>query len=184
MSAVVEAWFGDAFSQLHPMLQELHRSGGTLWGTVDVRVGSGIAGLIGKRLASKLGIPPCNGVTPMKVSIYSNQMELHWDRTFNETSTFASTFTPLGKYPSGHWVESSGQLRLSLGVSIVNGGWVWRPRGGRLWGIPVPAWLLPRTAASKHVEGGLYRFSVELSLPLVGTVLSYSGKLAPDLPSS
>ncbi len=113
----------------------------------------------------------------MSVSIFSTDTELHWNRTFNKTSRFASTFTPAGRYPSGYWVESSGLLRLKLGVSIVNGGWVWRPIGGRLAGVPFPLWLLPHTAASKCINNGLYQFKVEVGLPLLGTVLSYSGNL-------
>jgi len=116
----------------------------------------------------------------MRVSIYSTKAGLHWDRTFNETSTFASTFTPAGRYPSGCWVESSGRLRLKLAVSIVDGGWVWQPIGGRLGGIAFPVWLLPRTVASKCIDNGRYQFKVEVSLPLLGTLLSYGGKLALD----
>ncbi|HKY01215.1 MAG TPA: DUF4166 domain-containing protein [Burkholderiales bacterium] len=177
MSVAVETWFGDAFELLHPSLQALHRSGGTLSGTVDVRLGAGLAGWIGRRLARQLGIPARDGAMPMSVSIYGNEKELHWDRTFNEAYTFTSTFTPSGSYPYGHWIESSGRLRLNLGVSIVNGGWIWRPMGGRLWGIPIPILLLPRTSASKRIEGGLYQFNVDVGLPLLGTALSYSGKL-------
>jgi len=176
---VVETWFGDAFAQLHPLLQELHRSGGSLGGTVEVRLGTGLAGWAGRRLARKLGVPPRDGTASMRVAIYSTETSLHWNRTFNETSTFDSTFTPAGCYPSGYWVESSGLLRLKLAVSIVDGGWVWRPIGGRLGGIPFPVWLLPHTVASKCVNNGRYQFKVEVSLPLLGTMLSYSGDLAP-----
>jgi hypothetical protein len=116
----------------------------------------------------------------MSVAIFSTDTELHWNRTFNEASTFASTFTPTGRYPSGYWVESSGLLRLNLGVSIVNGGWVWRPIGGRLAGVPFPLWLLPRTAASKRIDNGQYQFNVEVGLSLLGTVLSYSGNLSSE----
>lgn len=179
MPAVVENWFGDAFTQLHPLLQELHRSGGTLSGTVDVRLGRGLAGWAGRRFARRLGVPPHDGSASMGVSIYSTEAGLHWDRTFNETSVFASTFTPTGRYPSGYWWESSGLLRLKLAVSIVDGSWVWRPIGGRLWGIAFPVSLLPRTVASKGIDNGQYRFSVEVRLPLLGTMLSYSGNLSP-----
>lgn len=176
---VVETWFGDAFAQLHPLLQQLHRSGGTLSGTVDIRLGTGLAGWVGRRLAQKLGVPPREGSASMRVSIYSSEAGLHWDRSFNETSTFASTFTPAGRYPSGYWVESSGLLRLKLAVAIVDGGWVWQPIGGRLAGVPFPVWLLPRTVASKRIDNGRYQFKVEVGLPLLGTVLSYSGNMNP-----
>jgi hypothetical protein len=179
--AVVETWFGDAFTQLHPLLQELHRSGGSLYGTVEVHLGTGLAGWVGRRLARKLGVPPHDGTASMRVDIYSSEAGLHWNRTFNETSRFISTFTPTGRYPSGHWWESSGLLRLKLSVSIDNGGWVWQPTGGRLGRIPFPVWLLPRTVASKRIDHGHYQFKVEIGLPLLGPVLSYGGNLRPDL---
>lgn len=174
----VEAWFGAAFHQLHPMLQHLHMNGATLAGTVQVRMGRGLAGLVGKRLARQLGIPPVNGTTPLTVHIHSSATALHWDRTFGDGATFASVFTPVGTYPTGYWVESSGPLRLYLGVAIVDGGWEWRQRGGGIWGIPIPAWLLPRTTASKRIVQGAYHFSVRVSVPLLGDVMSYSGNLA------
>jgi hypothetical protein len=173
----VEAWFGAAFHQLHPMLQQLHMNGGTLAGTVEVTMGRGLAGLVGKRLARQLGIPPANGATPLTVHIHSSATALHWDRTFGNEPTFASIFTPVGVYPSGYWIEASGPLRLDLGVAIVDGGWEWRQRGGRIWGIPIPAWLLPRTTASKTIKQGAYHFTVRVSAALLGDLLSYSGKL-------
>lgn len=181
MPAAVEAWLGEAFHDLHPMLQNLHRSGGVLLGTVDIRLGKGVACLLGKRIARKLGIPPKEGVVPLAVSIFSTREALHWNRTFNEASEFSSVFTPVGRYPAGHWVESSGPFQLLFGVSIVQGGWEWQPRGGRLYGLPIPAWLLPHTSASKRADQGRYQFSVEVTVPLFGKVLAYSGKLASNL---
>lgn len=177
MSAAVEAWFGEGFQRLHPMLQQLHRSGGVLSGQVNVSFGRGLAGVIGRRLARKLGIPPVEGAVDLKVSIHSTATALHWDRTFNENSEFKSVFTPVGHYPDGHWIESSGSLRLRVGVGIVNGGWVWEPRGGQLWGLPIPTWLLGHTSASKQIELGLYQFNVRIDLPLFGNVLAYGGQL-------
>jgi hypothetical protein len=181
MTAVVEKWFGDAFGELHPKLQELHRSGGSLAGSVEVQFGRGLAGLIGKRVAKRLGIPAFAGSVPLKVSIYSIANELHWDRTFNEGSKFASVFIPSGSYPSGSWMENAGVFRLKLGVSIVDGGWVWQPKGAWFWFVPMPNWLLPRTTASKRIDHDLYEFKVQINLPIVGKILAYGGKLKQQL---
>jgi hypothetical protein len=180
MSVIVESWFGDAFEQLHPLLRQLHRDGGTLTGQVQIQFGRGLAGIVGKRLARQLGIPPIAGSMPLEVCIHGGPAALHWDRTFGDGATFASVFTPAGSYPSGHWVESSGALRLKLGVAIVDGGWEWQPRGGWLWGVPIPPWLLPHTSASKRIEQGGYRFTVRVRVPMLGQVLCYSGILAPQ----
>lgn len=70
-----------------------------------------------------------------------------------------------------------GPLRLALKVDVQNGGWRWNPVGMRLWGVPLPAWVAPRVVAAKSVEGNRYRFSVVVSHPLLGFVLSYAGLL-------
>lgn len=184
MTGLVDAWFGPAFAQLDPRLQRLHTDGGSLRGTVTVGFGRGIGRLLGIRLARRLGIGAAEGALPFRVAIHSTATELHWYRSFGAGAMFASTFTPVGQYPAGYWVERSGALRLHLGVDIVDGAWHWRQRGARLHGIPIPAWLLPRSVASKRIEGGAYCFDVRISLPLVGTVLSYAGRLAADVPQA
>jgi len=176
----VERWFGESFCELHPLLQRLHREGGVLSGAVQVSFGRGLAGFFGKRLASRIGIPAIPGNHHLQVDIHSDEGILHWGRRFNEETEFNSRFEPIGHYPTGHWVEHSGQLTLVLGVEIKAGAWHWRHRSSRLLGIPLPKSLLPTTLASKAVEGDAYRFCVEVRGAMLGKLLSYSGKLAPN----
>lgn len=173
-----ETWFGTAFAELHPLLQDLHRKGGVLRGPVEVDFGTGLAGWLGQRLARRLGVPSTAGTHQLEVEIHSASGVLHWSRRFNGSSRFVSRFRPVGVYPSGHWVERTGPLTLLLGVQVVDGGWHWRHRGTRWLGVPLPRFLLPRTLASKAIEEGGYRFSVEIRMPLLGKVLGYAGTLA------
>ena len=55
---IVRDWFDSDFSDLDPLLQKLHVVGGELTGNIDISYGSGLAGLIGKRLAKKLQKSP------------------------------------------------------------------------------------------------------------------------------
>jgi len=175
----VEAWFGHAFADLHPNIQALHRAGGILRGPVEVRLGrNGVARWIGKRLATRLGVPQPHPDNHMEVSIFSDGAGLHWNRRFNGGSEFRSLFRPVGHYPSGRWIESSGAITLALQVAVRNGAWHWEHVDTRLFGIPLPRWLMPRTAAYKDVRDGMYIFSVNTSVPLLGTVLSYCGTLS------
>jgi hypothetical protein len=176
MSAV-EAWFGEYFAMLHPGLQALHREGGTLAGTVHIEFGSGVAGWTGQRLARSLGIPQDAGEHYLQVFIHSNDGVLHWDRSFDACMVFRSTFTPVGKFPAGCWIERTGALRLQLGVEVIGGGWHWQHHGTRLGWLPLPKYLLPHTRAYKEVVRGLYHFDVAISLPLAGQVLRYHGEL-------
>jgi hypothetical protein len=69
----------------------------------------------------------------------------------------------------------------SLTVDIREGAWYWRVLAGKIHGIAVPLWLLPKTTAYKRIEDGAYRFNVAISVPILGTVLSYSGLLTPRI---
>lgn len=77
-------WFGQSFYKLHPLLQALHLRGGVLSGPVEIELGKGFAGIVGKRLAKKLGIPLGDHQHTLQVSISHYADGLHWDRCFDE----------------------------------------------------------------------------------------------------
>jgi hypothetical protein len=186
MALAVEDWFGNHFSELHPQLQTLHRQGGTLAGSIQLAFGRGIAGLVGRRVAGRLGIPATPGEHRLRVHIRSDGGQLHWDRCFDAHTVFRSTFTPIGAFPTGHWIEKSGRISLLLAVRVIRGGWHWEQLGTKLGPISLPRSLLARTTAYKEIVDGLYHFHVSIALPLVGQVLEYGGKLqlAPSSVSS
>lgn len=171
------AWFGPAFAQLHPRLQALHLQGGVLAGTVQVTFGRGLAGVVGRRIARKLGIPATGTEHQLQVSICHHGGVLHWDRRFDEAQQFHSTFRPVGHWPDGHWIEETSAIQLLLQVDLIDGGWHWRCIGARTGHWSLPAWILPRSEAFKRIEGDRYRFSVSFALPLLGEVLRYGGLL-------
>ena len=177
-----QAWFGDAFGNLHPLLQQLHRGGGTLDGTIDIETGRGVAGFIGRRLAARLGVPLQHRRCRFQVRISHQPAHMAWARRFifpdGTSRELVSIFAPHGSYPHGFWSESTGALRMRLGVDITpGGGWQWRPRQLRLLGIPLPLRLFPASRAGKRIEDGRYRFQVSFVMPGLGTVLQYGGLL-------
>jgi hypothetical protein len=174
----VEHWFGASFDQLSPEIQALHRHGGILTGRVALRTGPGLAGMIGRRLAKRLGLPEACDAAKLTVSIYSDEQGLHWNRQFDDGRTFLSLFKPHGRFPDGYWSEHSGTLMLQLKVDIHDGGWHWVHTGTKLGRVSIPNWLMPRTLAHKKMVNGMYAFSVSISVPMVGEVLSYQGQLA------
>ncbi len=123
-------------------------------------------------------MPTTNGTHLLEVDIHSDARALHWNRTFDGRDEFRSEFVPFGRYPSGHWIERSGAISLELGVDVIDGGWHWRHRATRFRGIRVPKLLHPATSASKRIDGGRYRFAVEVRQPLLGRLFAYSGTLA------
>lgn len=175
-SEIVENWFGDQFTQLHPALQQLHRIGGRLTGGVEITYGKGITGVLGRRLAKKMNFPNA-GLHQLTVSISHDRDGLHWARSFDGRAPVESLFKPVGSIDCGYWLETTGPLQMKLTVDIIDGGWFWRCLKVNFLGLPVPRWLLPRTDAYKTIENEKYRFHVAFSLPLIGTLVSYRGLL-------
>lgn len=180
MQNSVTEWFGENFIELDPLLQQLHQKGGVLSGQVNVTYGKGMAGFIGRRLASKLGLPSIPSKVDFSVTISHDKGSLHWDRQFNDQKMY-SIFKPHGKYPSGCWQETTGVLMLELGVEIIDGGWYWKQKKVSCMDISLPQTLMPKTNAYKKVVNGKYFFYVGISLPLLGEVLSYSGDLSANV---
>lgn len=172
-------WFGKSFTELDPLLQTLHLNGGTLAGKVNLEFGTGIAGVMGRRLASKLGLPAVHGKFDFNVVISHQDGSLIWSRQFGGYHKMVSTFTPYGEYPAGFWSETTGSLSLILGVDIIDGGWFWVQRKTRFMGMTLPNRLLPAVHAYKRINNGLYEFSVAVTFPVVGKLIRYSGLLAP-----
>ncbi|HEU4669103.1 MAG TPA: DUF4166 domain-containing protein [Dyella sp.] len=175
----VERWFGEGFGRLDPMLQKLHRHAGKLHGEVAIAYGRGLAGWLGRRIATRLGLPRDAMHVPMRVYIHSDNTALHWERRFGDGPVMRSVFTPSGHWPDGHWLEQTGALRLVLRVDTADGGWRWLPVASSLRGIPLPRVVVPRVEAGKCVEAGRYRFHVTVSLAPLGLLFGYAGLLSP-----
>ena len=179
MNSITEKWFGSHFSDLHPKLQLLHSGGGILRGEVDVTYGSGMGGLIGKRLGRKLGLPPVSGRTTLNVVISHTNDKMIWSRQFGSSNKpMVSEFTPYGQYSDGCWSETTRGITLELSVELKQGGWHWVQRAMRINSLTIPALFLPNLKANKAIKNDLYHFEVELFKPALGGLLvRYEGAL-------
>jgi len=180
----VTKWFGEGFGRLHPRLQALHRGNGRLRGPITFWFGKGAAGAFGRRLARHLGIPDTVGEHELDVDIGHDGTTMWWNRHFDRSLTLLSGFRPVGSWPDGHWIESTDPMEFTLAVAVIEGGWYWRIIGARLRGMPLPLWLMPRVTAYKRIEDDKYRFHVGFALPILGSVMSYSGLLELDTDGS
>lgn len=193
MSAIQEnstvTWFGPHFTELHPLLQSLHRDGGILRGQVELKVGKGMAGWLGRRIAKGMGISAhlvAAGRCDFSLEVSHRDQTMFWCRTFgadlrssnNEASVVESQFKPIGDFQTGYWVEQHGHLRLRLGVELdQHGGWRWRLLRLSWFGLPLPLFAFPSLQAKKTVSDGGYLFEVAFHFPLLGFLFSYSGRL-------
>ena len=77
-------------------------------------------------------------------------------------------------------VERFGPLRFRLKPTLSPAGITMPVRGWSIWHVPLPGWLAPSSDARETMDDqGRFRFDVQLSLPLVGTVAHYCGWLVP-----
>ncbi|MBU8975814.1 DUF4166 domain-containing protein [Lysobacter sp. MMG2] len=174
----VERWFADGFQRLHPRLRELHRHGGELEGLIRIEYGRAAAGWLGRRIARRMGLPPGRDTARLRVRIASDADVLHWHRVFDDADEMPSTFVPVGGWPSGYWRETLGPMQLALAVETKDGGWQWRLCAAWWNGMRVPLALLPRVAAGKRSDPGEgYVFDVRVTLPGLGLLFAYSGRL-------
>lgn len=193
MSAIQEnstvTWFGAQFTALHPLLQSLHRDGGILRGQVELKVGKGAAGWLGRRIAKSMGIPAhliTAGRCDFSLEVSHRDQSMFWCRTFgtdlrsanNAASVVESRFKPVNHFQTGYWIEQHGHLRLHLAVELdQQGGWQWCLLRVFWFGLPIPLAVFPRLVAKKTIGGDNYLFQVAFSYPLLGFLFSYSGRL-------
>ena len=178
---LTETWFGPHFQTLHPQLQALHRQGGVLRGEVNFTYGSGIAGLLGKRIAKRMGVADLTSPSAFRVEIQHTHEAMIWRRIFNDSVVCESAFEPKGSYEDGYWIEKTGAVQVELGVRLTDKAWHWDCRRVLLHGIPLPSIIRPVVRAHKRIEEGIYCFSVEFSHPWLGKLFSYEGKTMMDL---
>lgn len=176
-ATAVQAWFGNAFGELHPALQALHRDGGVLRGEVGIVTGRALGGWLGRRVARRLGVPLGRARRGFEVRIEHDAKAMRWTRRFDDGSVLVSVFEPMGRYPHGEWRERNGAVTLRLGVDTDGGGWRWRLRGVSLRGIPLPRWPLRMQAWKRIERDGGYRFCVAFALAGGGLLLRYEGVL-------
>ncbi|WP_226642752.1 DUF4166 domain-containing protein [Microbulbifer variabilis] len=181
MKNAVLDWFGPDFGKLNPLLQKLHTQGARLNDEVDIHFGYGVVGWISRRMVRKLGAPTRAGKVPFSVEIHHSSKALIWSRTFAYTHTVTSEFHPVKTYrQGGYWVESTGPIKIQLGVSTEGGNWQWLQRSVSLFRLPIPTIFWPKVSAGKAVVNGLYQFEVKISLPVLGFIFGYSGTLNED----
>ena len=88
-------------------------------------------------------------------------------------------FATLQRAAGGLLVEDFGPFCLSFRLIGGADGIRFHQTGVRLWGLALPGWMAPRVEASERAAGDAHHFDVHLTLPGLGTIIRYSGRLRP-----
>ena len=102
-----------------------------------------------------------------------------WQRTFGARSFVSLQHAGAGR-ERGLIVERFGAVAFSMQAVASPEGIDLHLRHGRVLGVPLPRFLLPRIAANERVDGdGRFCFDVAIGLPGIGRLVHYLGWLEP-----
>lgn len=176
-SSIYQRVLGPAFDQLPPSVRALHASQGLRkWsGIAQVRRGRG---LLARLAALPFGFPKAGDGIPVVVTFSADRGGERWTRNFGGRLFHSYQSCGTGR-DSYLLVERFGAVSVSLALVVDDGKLRLIPRRWSVLGIPMPQALLPAGASFETEEAGRFKFDVEISLPLVGPIVSYRGALEP-----
>lgn len=168
-----------AFSALPEPLRLFHNAEGPPVWSGSARIENG-ASPVAWLLRRIIGLPTTGEDVPVTVSVErlvgtSGPAEI-WTRNFGGQRFFST----LDLDPDGHLRERFGAATFRLGLAA-RGGEVHLPvTAARLFGLPLPRFLLPRSEAIESLDSeGRFHFDVKLTLPFFGLLVHYTGWLVP-----
>lgn len=164
---------GEGFDRLPEVTRRLHRGRPAVIaiGEADVETASNP---LGRFVAAGFGLPHSSGKQPVRVVIESRDGREHWTRLFGDKPMRSI----MSAAPGNLIEEAFGPFNLRMRLVVKPGGLDMERVSGRMWGIPLPGFLLPRVTATERVDD--YRrhaFDVEIAAPLVGRLVHYKGWL-------
>jgi hypothetical protein len=169
---------GSRFDALPGVLQQAHdvRRVNVLVGHADVAGPRTIA----PRLLAWLFRLPRHGIAlPLRVEMRrEDDGSETWSRIYPDV-TMRSTLRNAD--PSTLQLdECFGPISIRLQWQATDSGLALQAVGARVFGIPLPRVLQPRSQATETVgSDGRFHFDVAIAMPLIGRIVSYRGDLAP-----
>ncbi|MDO9474601.1 MAG: DUF4166 domain-containing protein [Caulobacter sp.] len=164
----------DAMPDAWRAVHDLRAGTLTVEGRAMVRRGKG---LLARLVGAVVGFPPAGDDVPVAVCFERRGNAELWTRTFGG-KTFSSLQEP-GRGRSAHLVvERFGPLAVAMAPTTHNGRMSLVIRRFSAFGVPLPLWLGPTTAAHEEIVDGRFHFDVEIGHPLTGMIVRYQGWLA------
>ncbi len=169
---------GPSFETLPQQVKALHDSTAkrTWSGTASVRRGRG---LLAKMVAAIIGFPKQAESIPVSVAFSPDSDGELWTRTFGQQSFHSHQRVGIGR--NAHLiVERFGIIDVSLALVVEEDRLVLVPRSWSALRVPLPKFLMPTGLSFETERDGRFCFDVDITLPIVGLVVSYRGSLTPD----
>ncbi|MCZ4279158.1 DUF4166 domain-containing protein [Kiloniella laminariae] len=170
---------GDAFNRLPLPVQTLHK-------VQDLAIFHGLASVksgrnpVAKLIKKIMGFPDDTLEIPLQVTIEKKGNREIWQRKFGKNS-FRSIMSRPSTAKPGEQIEQFGPLSFLLALPVSEEGILdMVVIRAYFLGCPLPRWMTPISDTQEKLdERGRFHFSVKISLPLWGHLISYRGWLVP-----
>ncbi len=130
-------------------------------------------------VGAAFGFPPAAASVPVEVTKQKTAQGETWTRRFGDHA-FRSRLSRRPDDARGVIRERFGPFSFTIRLEVKEGRVVWPVVAWRCLGIPMPAFLAPRSESIEYVdEQGRFCFDVALSAPLAGLIVRYRGWLSP-----
>jgi hypothetical protein len=138
----------------------------------------GTANPLGWLAARLLRFPRATDDIPVEVTMTADPDGEIWVRQFGG-GRFQSRLSH-GGLRTGSIEERFGLVTFRLALTANADGIDMNIVAGRIGGVPLPGWMLPRCFARERVDAqGRFTFDVPMSLPVLGRLVHYRGWLVP-----
>ena len=175
---VYEAVMGAAYAELHPALQNLHRTGDRRAFTGECRVTRG-RNPLSHIVAAIVGFPKSGGNIPVTVSVTPDKTGEIWTRNFGGQTFQSHHSLGTGRW-SRHVTERFGPMAIHMAILEEDGNLRINTRGWSIFGVPLPKALRPGGDVFETIDdAGRFVFHVDLTAPIFGRLCKYEGWLAP-----
>jgi hypothetical protein len=166
---------GDAWQNLPVPIRALHeiKVESRFSGRASVRRGTNILARI---VGWIIGFPHASTNVPVTVDMTRKDGKETWMRQFGE-HTFSSELSAGSGRFDALICERFGPCQFGMALVVDGDKLQYIPRCWTFLGMPMPKWLMPHGAMVETVNDGKFVFHVEITLPIIGHIVTYAGNL-------
>ena len=130
-------------------------------------------------IARLFGFPTKGGTVPVTVEFAPDAKGETWTRNFGGQILRSHQSVGAGK-EAYLLLERFGPITVAMGLDIRDDKMHLIPRHWRLFGIPLPRFLLPKGETFETERDGRFNFHVDIVAPIIGRIVRYQGWLTRD----
>lgn len=174
-TSIFKTLLGNSWAELPKPIQDIHDTAGNarMAGLANVERG---AGLLAHMIALLFRFPLAGKQIPVDVLITKTQGREIWRRTFGGRS-FSSVLSKGTGHADMLLTERFGPFTFQITLLVDDEKLRYIIRSWKFCGMPLPRAWAPRGDSYESSKNGIFGFNIEITHPLAGLVVKYSGEL-------